>query len=63
MSKTIRKISAVFLLVILLGVPFLDWRLGAVLWMCAWLVFIFRNLYSGHPWKFGENADQDDEPE
>ena len=45
MSQTKRRILAAILLVILIGVPFLDWKLGAVLWMCAWLVFILQNLY------------------
>jgi hypothetical protein len=61
MSKIKRRIFAAILLIILIGVPFWDWKLGAVLWMCAWLVFIFQNLYSGRNWKFGENKDQGDE--
>lgn len=61
MSQTKRRILAAILLIILIGVPFLDWRLGAVLWMCAWLVFIFQNLYSGRNPKLGENNDEDDE--
>ena len=64
MSKTLRKFSAVVLLVLLIGVPFVDWKLGAVLWMCAWLVFIFQNLFPKHKWQIGERgpekADQDD---
>ena len=61
MSKTKRKFFAVILLIILIGVPFWNWRLGAVLWMCAWLVFIFQNLYSGRNSKFGKNKDPGDE--
>jgi hypothetical protein len=61
MSKIKRRIFAAILLVILIGVPFWDWKLGAVLWMCAWLVFIFQNLYSGRSWKSGENKNQGDE--
>jgi hypothetical protein len=56
-----RRILAATLLVLLIGVPFLDWKLGAVLWMCAWLVFIFQNLYSNHNWKFRHNEDREDE--
>lgn len=63
MSQTIRKISAAIILIFLIGVPFLDWKLGAVLWMCAWLVFIFQKLYSGQNWKLGENKDPKDEQE
>ena len=60
MSQTKRRILAVILLILLIGVPFWDWKLGAVLWMCAWLVFIFQKLYSGHNWKFGDNNDRQD---
>ncbi|KPJ99891.1 MAG: hypothetical protein AMJ60_03485 [Desulfobacterales bacterium SG8_35] len=64
MSQTARKISAAVLLVLLIGVPFIDWKLGAVLWMCAWLIFIFQNLFPGHSWKFGdENAEDEEEEE
>ena len=62
MSRTTRKIFAVILLVLLIGVPFLDWKLGAVLWMCAWLVFIFQNLFPSHNWKPGDE-DMEDKPE
>ena len=61
MSQTKRKVFAAILLVLLVVVPFWDWKLGAVLWMCAWLVFIFQNLYPGNKWKFGENKDQENE--
>ena len=61
MSQNIRRISAAIILVILIGVPIWDWKLGAVLWMCAWLVFIFQNLYSRHNWKFGENNEQEED--
>ena len=61
MSQDIRRISAAILLVILIGVPFWDWKLGAVLWMCAWLVFIFQNLYHRHNWKFRENDEQEED--
>jgi hypothetical protein len=56
-----RKIFAGILLVLLLVVPFLNWRLGAVLWMCAWLVFIFQNIFSRRNWKFGNTQNEDEE--
>jgi ABC-type transport system involved in cytochrome bd biosynthesis fused ATPase/permease subunit len=59
MSQTTRKIFAAILLVLLIGLPFIDWKLGAVLWMCAWLVFIFQKLF-GHHWKIGEERDQEE---
>jgi hypothetical protein len=53
-----RKIFAVITLLLLIGVPFLDWRLGSVMWMSAWLVFIFQKLLGRQGWKLGGN----DEP-
>ena len=53
MSRAIRRILAAVILILLVVVPFLDWKLGAVLWMCAWLVFIFQNLYSGRHGRIG----------
>jgi hypothetical protein len=61
MSSNVRRISAAILLVVLIVVPFWDWKLGAVLWMCAWLIFIFQNLYPRHNWKFGEDDEQENE--
>lgn len=49
------------LLVLLIGVPFWDWKLGAVLWMCAWFVFIFQNIFPKHEWKLGDIEEQEDE--
>ena len=60
MSQTKRRIFAAILLVLLIGVPFWDWKLGAVLWMSAWLVFIFQNLYSGQTRKLDENNETGD---
>ena len=51
MSQATRKLFAVILLLLLVVVPFIDWKLGAVLWMCAWLVFIFQNLLPGNKWR------------
>ena len=61
MSQTIRRILAATLLIILIVVPFWDLKFGAVLWMCAWLVFIFQKLYSPRNWKFDANKDPEDE--
>jgi len=63
MSRTIRKISAVILLVLLIVVPFINWKVGAVLWMCAWLIFIFQNLFPKHNWKFEAGDEEEDEPQ
>jgi ABC-type transport system involved in cytochrome bd biosynthesis fused ATPase/permease subunit len=60
MSKNTRKIFAVILLVLLIGLPFINWKLGAVLWICAWLVFIFQNLL-GHHWKPEEDGGEEDQ--
>jgi len=57
MTKTTRKLFAIILLAILIIVPFINWKLGAVFWMCAWLVFIFQNLFPKHQWKLGEEEE------
>ncbi len=52
-----KRIMAGTLLVLLIVVPFLDWRIGAVLWMSAWLVFILQKLYSREEWNLGKDRD------
>lgn len=42
-----KKIAAWLLLVILLVVPFVNWRVGAVIWLCAWLTYISQMAISG----------------
>jgi hypothetical protein len=53
-----RKFFAVILLILLIIVPFIDWRLGAVMWMCAWLVFIFQKLFSRQDWNLGDKEEE-----
>ena len=60
-TRGVRKILAVILLFLLIVVPFVNWRLGAVLWMSAWLVFIFQNLFQKKEWKIEEEDGKDDE--
>ena len=60
MTQPTRKILAVILLSLLLVLPFINWRLGAVLWMCAWLTYILQNLFTRNKWKLGEENDEDD---
>ena len=57
----IRKIGAAIILVLLLVVPFFNWRLGAVLWMCAWLTYVCQGLFKGKQLDEYNNADEDDE--
>lgn len=56
-----RKILAGIMLCLLIVVPFLDWRLGAVMWMSAWLVFIFQKLFGRQGWKLGAEDGQADQ--
>jgi membrane protein implicated in regulation of membrane protease activity len=57
-----RKILAAVLLALLLVVPFLNWQLGAVLWMSVWLVYIFQNLLTRRNWKIDkEDRNKDNE--
>ena len=55
-----RKFFAVILLILLIIVPFIDWRLGAVMWMCAWLVFIFQKLFSRQTWNLGDKEEEEE---
>jgi hypothetical protein len=41
-----RKISAWLILILLLVVPFFNWRLGALLWMCAWVTYICQGVFN-----------------
>ena len=63
MTRRTRKFFAILLLILLLVVPFMNWKLGALFWMCAWLVYIFQGLFSRHSWKLGEDDDQEGEAE
>jgi len=65
---TMRRLVAGILLVLLLVIPFINWRLGAVMWMSAWLVFILQKLFSRQEWRVGDGSkyevnDQDDSDE
>lgn len=48
---------------LLLGVPFINWRLGAVLWMCAWLVFILQSIFVRRNWHLGTKNKDEDTPD
>jgi hypothetical protein len=54
-----RRILAGILLFLLIVVPFLDWRIGAVMWLSAWLVFIFQKLFNRQGWKLGDDDGQE----
>ncbi len=43
---TIRKISAWIILIILIVTPFVNWRLGAVIWLCAWIIYVLQMFIS-----------------
>ena len=54
----LRKISAWIILFLLLVVPFFDWRVGALFWMCAWLIFICQGLFKGKPLGTNEHDEE-----
>ena len=56
-----RRLAAGILLVLLLVIPFIDWRLGAIMWMSAWLVFILQKLFSRQEWRLGDGDGEKDE--
>lgn len=47
----IRRIAAAILLLVLLAAPFLNWRLGLLLWLCAWIMFIVAKLFDRRSWR------------
>ena len=49
-----KKILAIIVLFLLLGVPFFNWRAGAVLWLIAWSVFLLQGLFARKPAEDGE---------
>jgi hypothetical protein len=63
MTRTTRKIFAVILLVLLLVVPFINWKLGALFWMSAWIVYIFQNMFSRQNWRLRGDDNEEEEPE
>ena len=56
-----RKFFALILLILLIIVPFINWQLGALMWMCAWLVFIFQNIFSRQTWNLGDKEEDEEE--
>jgi hypothetical protein len=56
-----RKIGAWILLIILLVVPFINWRLGALLWMCAWVTYICQTIFDRKQSSMHDHGDNDDE--
>ena len=56
-----RRIGALILLIALLVVPFINWRLGAWLWLCAGLVHVFQGLFRGRPPLPPDIADEEEE--
>ena len=56
-----RKIGAWIILALLLVVPFFNWKLGALFWMCACLIFIFQGLFKGKPFEIIEEESEETE--
>jgi len=42
----IRKTAAWIILTVLIVTPFINWRLGAVIWMCAWIIYILQLVFA-----------------
>jgi uncharacterized membrane protein len=58
---TIRKTSAWIILILLIVIPFIDWRLGAVIWLCAWIIYILQMLFSKFQGQPPDDSDGDGE--
>ncbi len=55
-----RKLGAWFILILLIVVPFFNWRLGALLWMCAWVTYICQGVFNR---KYPPQYEEEDEEE
>jgi len=40
------RVAAAIALVLLLVVPFISWRLGAILWLWAMLFYVFKGVFA-----------------
>lgn len=43
----LRRISAGILLLLLLVLPFIAWRIGAILWLCVGITYICTQVLGG----------------
>ncbi len=57
------KFSAWVILILLVVVPFFNWRLGASFWMCALLVYICQQVFSGNPFRLRRPDEEEDDAE
>ena len=60
-----RKIAAGIILALLLIIPFINWRMGAVFWLCAMIIFVMQGLFNRKNWNLGvpEDDNQEDSEE
>lgn len=57
-QNLLRRICAAIILALLLIVPFFNWQLGALLWLCAWVTFLAGKLFDRKSWKLGQTDDE-----
>lgn len=60
LACAMRTFYAWIILFLLLVVPFFNWRLGASFWMCAFLVYVFQQVFSKNPFKIKRPQGDDD---
>jgi hypothetical protein len=53
-----RKFGAWLLLFLLIVVPFINWQLGALVWMCAFLVYILQQVFNGNPFTVAPSEEE-----
>jgi len=58
-----KKVLAIIVLILLLVVPFFNWRAGALLWLIAWSVFLLQGLYAGRPVEDGKPGKGEEDEE
>lgn len=58
-ERIMRRVYAIIVLFLLLVVPFLNWRVGAVLWLIAWSAFLLKGLFAKRDTHDGGEEDED----
>lgn len=56
-----KRFLAIIVLLLLLVVPFFNWRAGAVLWLIAWTVYLVKSLHDKRSVAGGQGENGEEE--
>lgn len=56
-----KKAITWIILVVLVVTPFVNWRLGAVIWLCAWIIYVVQISLSSFQRRNSPGSLEDDE--